>query len=100
MSSLLVFNSVYRLEWRYSQSCLYFLPSFVNYCPSNLLQSQSTIFTDSVWLGVGWGAGLFSCVGDNFFQEFNTVFLTRFRTYKNCFTTPNKNLGGEEVSDI
>jgi hypothetical protein len=26
----------------------------------------------------------------------NTVYLTRFRNYKNCFTTPNKNLGGGE----
>ncbi len=53
-------------EWRYSQSCWYFRPSFVNYCPSNLLFGwpppsvppslcQSTVYyTDSVWLG---GAG-------------------------------------------
>jgi hypothetical protein len=25
------------IDWRYSQSCWYFRPSFVNYCPSNLL---------------------------------------------------------------
>ncbi len=25
------------IEWRYSQSCWYFRPSFVNCCPSNLL---------------------------------------------------------------
>jgi hypothetical protein len=28
-------------------------------------------------------------------QEFYTVYLTRFRTYKIGFTTPNKNLGGK-----
>jgi hypothetical protein len=39
MSSLLVFIRVYRLENRYSQSYWYFRPSFVNYCPSNLLSS-------------------------------------------------------------
>jgi hypothetical protein len=48
------------------------------------------------WGGMGGGgAGMLSCVGDHILQEFNIVFLTRFRTYKNCFTTPNKNLGGE-----
>ncbi len=31
------------IDWRYSQSCLYFLPSFVKCCPSNLL-SGSTLF--------------------------------------------------------
>ncbi len=25
------------IDWKYSQSCWYFRPSFVNYCPSNLL---------------------------------------------------------------
>jgi hypothetical protein len=28
-----------------------------------------------------------------------TVYLTRFRIHKNCFTTPNKNLGREGASD-
>ncbi len=32
-------------------------------------------------------------------KEFTTMYLTRFRTYKNCFATPNKNLGGERASD-
>jgi hypothetical protein len=50
------------IDWRYSQSCWYFRPSFVNYCPSNLLSGSppsplhhfpksSTVFTGSVWLG-------------------------------------------------
>jgi hypothetical protein len=32
------------IDWRYSQSCWYFRPSFVNCCPSNLL-SGSTFLT-------------------------------------------------------
>jgi hypothetical protein len=78
------------IDWRYSLSCWYLRPSFVNCCHSNLLsgsplplplsQSQSTVFTDSVWLG---GGGLMlSCVGDHILYEFNTLYLTRFRTYK------------------
>jgi hypothetical protein len=29
------------MEWRYSQSCWYFRPSFVNYCTSHLLSGSS-----------------------------------------------------------
>jgi hypothetical protein len=32
-------------------------------------------------VGVG-GGGVVSCVVDHILQEFNTLFLTRFRTYK------------------
>ncbi len=50
--------------WRYSQSCWYFRPSFVNCCPSNLLCGsslspsslcQSTVYIQTVcgWKGVG-----------------------------------------------
>ncbi len=31
---------VYKLEILYSQSCCYFRPSFVNYCPSNFLSGS------------------------------------------------------------
>jgi hypothetical protein len=41
------------------------------------------------WEGVG-GGGV-SCVGDHILQEFNTL----FQSLPNCFTNPNKNLGGE-----
>ncbi len=37
--------------------------------------------TDSVWRG-GGGWGVLSCVVDHILQQFNTLFLTRFRTYK------------------
>jgi hypothetical protein len=32
--------------------------------------------------GGGGGGGELSCVGDQILQEFSTLFLTRFRTYK------------------
>ncbi len=41
MSSLLVFNRVYSLE--ILSVCWYFRPSFVNYCPSNLLSDSMYI---------------------------------------------------------
>ncbi len=42
--------------------------------------SQSTVYTDSVWLG-GGGWGVLKCTVDRILQEFCTLFLTRFRTY-------------------
>ncbi len=42
-------------------------------------QSERTVYTYSVWLS-GWG--VLSCVVHHILQEFNTLFLTRFRTYK------------------
>ncbi len=41
---------------------------------------QSKVYTDSVWLGEGGEA--LSPVGDHILLEFNTLYLTRFRTYK------------------
>jgi hypothetical protein len=63
------------IDWRYSQSCWYFWPSFVTYCPfcellppfscslptSPPSQSQSILYTDSVWLGWGGGGGVELC---------------------------------------
>jgi hypothetical protein len=48
----------------------------------------TTVYTDSVWLG-GDGRVL-SCVGDHILQEFNTLFLTRFRTYNIALTPQTK----------
>ncbi len=76
------------IDWRYSQSCWYFLPSFVNYCPSNLLSGSPPPFPKSKykiyrkecgWEGVG---RCWIVLGDHILREFNTLFLTRFRTYK------------------
>ncbi len=41
--------------------------------------------------GRGWG--VLSPGGDYILQEFNTLYLNRFRTYK--IARPSKNLGGE-----
>ncbi len=55
------------IDWRYRQSCWYFWPSLVNYCPSNLLSGSPlppfpvskycTVYSDSVWLGGVGGGG-------------------------------------------
>jgi hypothetical protein len=41
---------------------------------------------------------MLNCVGDDILQEFNTLFLTRFRTLK-IVIPPNNNLGREGASD-
>ncbi len=86
MSSLLVFNRVYRLEIQ--SVMLVFSTPLVNCCPSTFSltsptppQSKCSEYTDCVWLW-GRGGGLEMCCRPNFLQEFNTLFLTRFRTYK------------------
>ncbi len=67
---------------------VFFRPSFVNYCPSNLLTgspppsipvSKYSIYRQCV-VGRGWR--VLSPVGDHILQQFKTLYLTRFRTYK------------------
>jgi hypothetical protein len=80
---------------------LVFRPSFVIYCPSNLLscsprlpsfpKSKYSIYREFV-AGRGWG--LLSCVGDHILQEFNTLLLTRFRPYKIATPPQTKTLEG------
>jgi hypothetical protein len=88
MSSLLVFDRVYRLEIQ--SVMLVFSTPLVYCCPSTFYltfppppsQSKRTVYTDSVWLwGVGEG-GVLSSVVDHILKEFNNLFLTRFRTSK------------------
>jgi hypothetical protein len=109
MSYLLPFDRVYRLE---TKSVMYFRPSFVNNCPSNLLSGSPPLphpsprpkvkvqYTCTLYRHCmpGGGGGALSCVGDHILQESNTLFLTRYRTYK--ITTPplhhhHNNLGEE-----
>jgi hypothetical protein len=47
--------------------------------------------------GRGWEG---VCVGDHILQELNTLYLTRFTTYKIALPPQTKNLGGEGASDI
>jgi hypothetical protein len=93
MSSLLVF-----IDWRYSQSCWYFRPSFVNYRPSNLLSgspphpSLLPKVKDIEWLREG--KGVLSCVGDHIHQDLNTLFLNGFRNYKIAIPPQTKTYEG------
>jgi hypothetical protein len=91
MSSLLVFNRVYRLE---TQSVmLVFSTPLVNYCPfifsltsptpPPFLKVNAQYIRQCVAVGGGGGGGgVLNCVVRHILQEFNSLFLTRFRTYK------------------
>ncbi len=107
----ILFNRFYRLEI-HSLSGLYFRPSLwtvapmdegtilVYCCPSTFSltsfhptpppsQTKCTLFTNSMWLW-GGGGGVLNCTVDNILQEFYTLFLTRFRTYKIASLPPKK----------
>jgi len=47
-------------------------------------------YTDSVWLWGGAGGGMLNCALEHILREFNTLFLTRFRTYKIASPTRTK----------
>jgi hypothetical protein len=60
--------------------------------PLSCVKVQYCICTDSVWKGKG--VGLLSPDGDHILQKFNTLYLTKFRTYKIVIYHPKQNLGG------
>ncbi len=74
------------IDWRYSQSCWYFRPLLWPVAPLSSLwpppplpppQSKRTV------CGSGGGrGGCVSCFVDHILQEFNALFLTRFRITK------------------
>jgi hypothetical protein len=74
------------IHWRRGQSCWYFRPSFVNYCPYNLLSVHlphppppplKVQYRYSIQTVCGReGVGMLSPVGDHILQEFNTLYLT------------------------
>ncbi len=79
MSSLLVLNRVYRLEIQ--SVMLVFsipLPSLWPLPPSPLPKVNVQYIKTVCDCG---GGGVLSCVVGHILQEFNTLFLTRFRTY-------------------
>ncbi len=84
--SFSVFN---RVHWLEIQSVMLVISTPLMYCCPSIFsltspppsQSKCTVYRDSVWLW-GVGVGVLSCVVDHILQEFNTPFLTRFRTYK------------------
>jgi hypothetical protein len=94
MSSLLVFNRVYRLEIQ--SVMLIFSTQLCLPRPYPTSQSQKQLYTDSVWLG---GGGVLSCVGDHILHEFNHSVSDQTQNLQNCYTTTNKKLGGEGTSD-
>ncbi len=77
MSSLLVFNRVYRLG---TITPLTF--SLVH------LPHPSPLPKVKVQYIQGWR--VLGCVGDHILQEFNTLFLTRFRTFKIALSPQTK----------
>ncbi len=87
MSSLLMFNRVYRLEIQ--SVMLVFSTPLLNCCPSTYsltsptpppLPKVNVQYIQTV-CGCG-GGGVLSCVVDHILQEFNTLFLTTFRPTK------------------
>jgi hypothetical protein len=93
MSSLLVFNRVYRLEIQSVMLVLFSTHLCVLlttvYRPSNLPHPSPLPFPKSKYsiyrqyvAGGGEGGGELSCVGNCIMHVVNTLFLTRFRTYK------------------
>jgi hypothetical protein len=93
MLSLLLFYRVYRLEIQsvmlvFSTQLCELLP--LQLSPLTSPSSQSKVqFIQTVcgWEGMG---RVSSCVGNHTPQEFNTLFLTRFRTYKIGFPSQTK----------
>ncbi len=92
------------IDWRYSQSCWYCRPSFVNYCSSNLLFGSPPplpkvqvqyIQTVCGWEGVVGGGGCWVVLETIFCRSLTPLYLARFRTYKIASPPPNRNLGGE-----
>jgi hypothetical protein len=57
---------------------------------------QSTVYTGIVWLG----GGVLNPVGDDILQEFNTLYLTRLKTYKIATppqTKPRRGVGLRQI---
>jgi hypothetical protein len=106
MSSLLVFNSVYRLAIQ--SVLLVFSTPLVNDCPSTISltfltplppppkKNIRTVFADCVWVW-GGGGGVLSCVVDHILQEFNTQLLSRLRAYKIATPPLAKNTGKDDI---
>jgi hypothetical protein len=82
------------IDWRYINSWLVFLTQLVNCSPHGrrnytcvlvplyLLSDPPPPLPEvNVQTVCGCG-GMLSCVADHILQDFNTLFLTRFRTYK------------------
>ncbi len=59
----------------------------------------SILYTDSVLLW-GGGVGVLKCTVDHILQEFYTLFLTRFRTYKIASPPPTKITSKDDIEGL
>ncbi len=77
MSSLLAFNTVFRLEIK--SGMLVFSKQLCELLPQSQVQYVlcTQLYRQFGCMGEG---GVLSCVGDHILQEFSTLNLTRFRT--------------------
>jgi hypothetical protein len=66
--------------WTKDPSCVLLLLYLLSDLPP--LPTENVQYIQTVCGCGGGGGGVLSCVVDNILQEFNTLFLTRFRTYK------------------
>jgi hypothetical protein len=83
MSSLLVFNRIYRLEIQSVMLVFSTQLLTITLIPSLLFTSPlSKVKVHYIQTVCGRGWEVLICVGDLILQEFNTLYLTRFRTYK------------------
>jgi hypothetical protein len=55
---------------------------------------------DSVWLALGGECWMLSPAGDHILQEFDTLHLTRFRTYKDARPPQTKPRRGGGIRQI
>ncbi len=93
------------IDWRYNQQCWYFWPNFVNYCLYNLLSGSlpppppkvkvQYILYRQCMDGKGGGC----CVMLETISCRSLTLCFWRENLQNCYTTPNKNLGGEGASD-
>jgi hypothetical protein len=76
---------------------LYLLSDLLPPPPS---QTKCTVYTDSVcvWGGGGWG--VLKCTVDHILQEFYTLFLTRFRTYKIASPPQTKMTSKDDIKGL
>ncbi len=111
------------IDWRYIHSWFVFSTQLVNccphgrrnytvlvyYCPSTVPSlwppspsppSQCTVYADSVWLWGEWWEGGLKYTVDHILQEFYTLFLTRFRTFKIASPTQTKMTSKDDIKGL
>ncbi len=85
---------------------LVFSTPLVDFCPSTFSLTSPTNLPPipkvnmqyiQTVCGCGMGGGVLICVVDHILQEFNILFLTRFQTLQNCYTTPYKNTSKDDI---